>query len=34
VAVVSVVVLGYLVAGAGFIVESLLREIGFLAPGP
>jgi hypothetical protein len=34
VAVVSIVVLGYLVAGAGFIVESLLREIGFLAPGP
>jgi uncharacterized membrane protein YvlD (DUF360 family) len=34
VAVVSIVVLGYLVAGAGFIVESLLQETGLLAPQP
>ena len=32
--VVGVVTLGYLVSGAGFTVESLLREAGLLAPVP
>ena len=31
---IGVAVLGYLVVGAEFTVESLLRETGLLAPGP
>jgi uncharacterized membrane protein YvlD (DUF360 family) len=31
---IGVAVLGYLVVGAGFTIESLLREVGLLAPGP
>jgi hypothetical protein len=31
---IGVAVLGYLVVGTGFTVESLLRETGLLAPGP
>ncbi len=34
VVVLSVVVLGNLLAGAGFTIEALLREAGLLAPGP
>jgi hypothetical protein len=34
VVVLSVVVLGSLIAGAGFSVEALLQEAGLLAPGP
>jgi uncharacterized membrane protein YvlD (DUF360 family) len=34
VVVLSIVVLGNLIAGAGFSVEALLREAGLLAPGP
>jgi uncharacterized membrane protein YvlD (DUF360 family) len=32
--VLSVAVLAYLLAGAGFTIESLLREMGLVAPGP
>ena len=31
---IGVAVLGYLVMGAGFTIQSLLREVGLLAPGP
>jgi len=34
VVVLSVVILGSLIAGAEFTIESLLREAGLLAPGP
>jgi hypothetical protein len=31
---IGIAVLGYLAMGAGFTIESLLRELGLLAPGP
>ena len=33
VAVIGVAILGYLIAGTEFTIESLLREVGLLAPG-